>query len=472
MADEWLVDHDALSLASLVRNGEVSAELLLEQCIGRLERLDPSLNAVIQKMYDDARRYISEEMPPEAPFRGVPFLLKDYLADYRGSSTSNGSRFFRDNIAIADSELVARFKALGLVVVGKTNTPELAASISTEPLEFGPTRNPWDLTRSAGGSSGGSAAAVAARLVPLAHGTDAGGSIRIPASCCGVFGMKPTRGRNPTGPHYAAGFLSVEHALSRSVRDSAALLDGTLSTGRGAPRRPELPYVRLCEQDPPPLRVAFMVSGPSGEEIDSECVRAVSSAARLLVDLGHYVEEGWPNYNAESLGNALRLLVGATGSAFIRAHAQRIGRSPERGDLEDVVARRMKLAESATATDYELALDQIGVVSRCVDAFFEDFDVVMTPTVASPPPLLGTFRSEGKSRDEWLSTLWNYMPFTGIFNATGLPAMSVPLYWTPDGLPIGVQFAGKYGAEDLLFRLAGQLERSVPWADRWPSAIG
>ena len=469
--NEEFGSYDALGLAELVRNGMASPQELLEAAIARVDSTNREINAVVSKMYDEAHRYLSSDLPEGGTFRGVPFLLKDFAATYRGFPTTNGSRFFKNDVATEDSDLVVRYKSAGLVIFGKTNVPELASNVSAEPVLFGPTRNPWDHSRIAGGSSGGSAAAVAAGMVPLAHATDGGGSIRIPASCCGLFGLKPTRGRNPAGPSYRGAFLGVEHCVSRTVRDSAALLDATAGARTGdtywAPP-PERSYVEEAMTAPGRLRIAFSAVARSGAPVHPSCVRALEDAIGLCEELGHDVEEAPLEYPGDALGDAVRLLIGASAMAWIRDRAETVGRDPGPDDLELVIADRVRLGDLATATEYHRALETVARVSRQIGEFFRQYDIFATPTVAKPPPPLGTFDTNTTDVQRWLHELWSFIPFTAVFNATGQPAMSLPLSWSEEGLPVGVQFAGRFGDEATLFRLAGQLEQARPWAHLRP----
>lgn len=465
--------YDVAGLAELVATRQASPEELLDAAIEAVEQTNGSINAVVTRMYDEAARFIAEDLPESAPLRGVPFLLKDLRAEYGGVATTSGSRFFTDYVPDHDSELVSRYKRAGLVIFGKTNTPEFGGNVSTEPVLFGPTRNPWDLNRIAGGSSGGSAAAVAGRMVPAAHASDGGGSIRIPASCCGVFGLKPTRGRNPAGPDFGEAWngLSMEHAITRTVRDSAALLDITAGPDIGDPYwapPQERPFVDEVGTEPGALRVAFSVTAKSGVPVHPDCLEAVERSAALLEELGHSVVEAEPDYDGAELGEAIRTIIGGNMMAAVRAHSHRKGREPGPDDLERVIRRRVALGDAATATEYVLAVQTMHRVGRTVGRFLNDFDVIMTPTVAQPPLRIGQLNTNTEDVQTFLDHLYGFIPFTAVFNATGQPAMSVPLHWNEEGLPIGVQFAAAFGGEATLFRLAGQLERSRPWAHRVP----
>ncbi len=406
--------------------------------------------------------------------RGVPYLLKDLRADYAGVPTTAGSRFFVDNVPDHDSELVRRIKAAGLVVFGKTNTPEFGGNVSTEPVLFGPTRNPWNPERIAGGSSGGSAAAVAIGMVPAAHASDGGGSIRIPAACCGVFGLKPTRGRNPAGPVYGEAWngLSMEHAITRTVRDSAAILDATSGPDVGDPYwapPPERPYLDEVDREPGILKIAYSVTARSGVPVDPQYVAAVEQTAAWLEGLGHQVEETEAEYDGVELGSAITTIIGGNMMAAVRKHAVRVGRDPGEEEIERVIQRRVALGDSLTATDYAAAVQTMHGVGRIIGNFMTEWDVTMTPTVARPPLGIGDLNTDTTDVDTFLKNLYGFIPFTAVFNATGQPAMSVPLQHDADGLPIGIQFAGRFGDEATLFRLAGQLEREHPWSARRPS---
>lgn len=470
--DEYTA-YDALGLAELVRKGEVTPSELLDVAIATVERTNPDVNAVVVEMYDEARRFIDEDLPEDGPFRGVPYLLKDLRADYAGVPTTAGSRFFADNIPSRDSELVRRLKAAGLVIFGKANTPEFGGNVSTEPVLFGATRNPWNTDRIAGGSSGGSAAAVAAGMVPAAHASDGGGSIRIPSSCCGVFGLKPTRGRNPAGPVFGEAWngLSMEHAITRTVRDNAAILDATAGPAVGDPYWAppnDRPFAEELDRDPEPLRIAFTTTAKSGVPVDPQYIDAIHTTAAWLEALGHRVEEAAPDYDGTALGNAIRTIIGGNMMAAVRAHAARVGRDPGPEDLEQAIQRRVALGDQHTATEYAAAVQAMHRVGRIVGEFMTGWDVMMSPTVARPPLHIGDLDTNTDDVQTFLANLYGFIPFTAVFNATGQPAMSVPLHQDADRLPIGVQFAARFGDEASLFRLAGQLERAHPWGQRRP----
>ncbi len=467
-----LSSMDALAQAELVRRKEVTPGELVEAAIQRIQRLDPVINAVVTPMYDHAREAARRPLP-RGPLAGVPFLLKDFLAEYGGFRFTEGTAFLSDYVATQDSELVRRYKRAGLIVVGKTNTPEMAIGATTEPRLFGPTHNPWDTDRTPGGSSGGAAAAVASRMVPMAHGNDAGGSIRMPASCCGVFGLKPTRGRNPLGPYYGDLFsgLVAEHALTLSVRDSAALLDATSGPDEGDPYwapPPARPFLQEVGADPGRLRIAFSTSSPTGTPVHPDCVAAVRDAASLCSELGHHVEEAAPAFDAELLWRSFTQVLSVGFAWAVADWGRRTGRKPGPESFEPFTWAFTERGRQASATDYLLAVQDLQRLSRDISRFFRDHDVWLTPTLGQPPVPLGTFRYSGGDPMEFRRRVAAFAAFTYISNVTGQPSMSVPLYWGQDGLPIGCHFTGRFGDEATLFRLAAQLEQARPWASRHP----
>ncbi|HET7099860.1 MAG TPA: amidase, partial [Terriglobia bacterium] len=408
---------------------------------------------------------------------GVPFLLKDLMASCAGVRMTWGSAFLRDFVPDHDSELVARLKRAGLVIVGKTNTPELGIVPTTEPVLFGATRNPWDLGRTTGGSSGGSAAAVAAGMVPMAHANDGGGSIRIPASCCGLFGLKPTRARNPLGPDVGdvMGGLVAEHAVSRSVRDSAVLLDATAGPDVGDPYwapPPVRPFAQEVGIDPGRLRIAFSTKAPSGAKIHPDCVEAVHDIARLCADLGHEVSEGAPEINGPLLVHAFTSVWAAGCASAIDGFAHLAGRTPTQDLFEPLTWALYEMGHRVTGSECLMSQALLQQISRQVARFFEKCDIWLTPTLAEPPLPLGSFDAAPDNPMKGFHRAVDYVPFTPIANATGQPAMSIPLYWNQEGLPVGTHFFGRFGDEGTLFRLAAQLEAARPWADRRPLVQG
>ena len=463
---------DATALAALVRQKQVKAIELVEAAIEQIERLNPTLNAVVTPMYEQAREAAAGKLP-DGPFAGVPFLLKDLGALYAGVRMTMGSAFLRNFVPDHENELVARLKRAGLIIVGKTNTPELGILPTTEPRLFGPSHNPWDINRTPGGSSGGSAAAVAARFVPMAHGNDGGGSIRIPASCCGLFGLKPTRARNPLGPDFGDIFsgLVIDHAVTRSVRDSAALLDATAGPDVGDPYwapPPTRPFLQEVGADPGRLRIAFTATTPTNVKVHTDCISAVQDAATLCGDLGHEVVEEAPEVNGELVTQTFMLLWSAGCAWTIEGLGLVTGRTPTQDQFEPLTWALYEMGRQQSASSYLLSLTFLQTVARNIARFFLKYDVLLTPTLGEPPVPLGTFDSPPGNPLQGLRRAEAFVPFTPICNATGQPAMSVPLYWNAQGLPVGVHFVGRFGDEATLFRLAAQLESARPWAGRRP----
>ncbi len=464
--------YDALGLAKLVRDREIGAAELLETAIARVEAGNPRLNAIVHKLYDQARDSVAAGLPA-GPFTGVPFMLKDLGAFQKGVPCSFGSRLFDGFIAPVDATITERYQAAGLVVLARTATPELGLNASTEPALQGPTRNPWDPTRSAGGSSGGSAAAVAARMLPAAHATDGGGSIRIPAACCGLFGLKPTRARNPSGPLVGEGWsgMSVGHAVTISVRDSAALLDATHGAALGDPY-PAPPVARpfLAEvgADPGKLRIALVTAPPDGMPVHPDCVAAAESAARLCAGLGHVVEPATLPAVPPIFNGATGIIVSANLRNALEQRGRALGREPGPQDVERVTWQMAEMGRKYTAAEYAAAVQTIHGIGRTVAPFFARYDVLITPTLAQPPVPLGHLDMMLDDLDVFTARLAAFMPFTPLFNITGQPAASLPLHWNAQGLPIGVQFAARFGDEATLFRLAAQLEAASPWRDCRP----
>jgi Asp-tRNA(Asn)/Glu-tRNA(Gln) amidotransferase A subunit family amidase len=479
MTDETTPDEydsaDAVALAKMVADGTCAPAELFELAVSRIEATNPTINAVVRPMFDEAQAAIADGLP-DGPFRGVPFLLKDLRAEYAGVPTTSGSRFFTEAVPQQDSELVARYKRAGMVILGKTNTPEFGGAPTTEGSLFGASRNPWDLERSPGGSSGGSSAAVAAGMVPAAHGSDGGGSIRIPASCTGLFGFKPSRGVNPAGPTYGEAWngLSTEHVITRSVRDSAAILDVTAGPAPGDPYLGPTFGERFAAQldrDPEPLTIAFQTATAAGTPAHPDCIAAVEDVARLLEDLGHRVVEARPSWDNAAAGSAFRLVVASNVNAAISRHAARIGHEPGPDDLEPINAILAAEAASASAADFVTAVWDTHAVGRSVAPFFEQHDVLLTPTVAAPPIRLGEIDITSSDVNDYLVKVFGWIPFTAFANQAGIPSMSVPLSWNDDGLPIGTCFTAGFGRDDLLFRLAGQLERARDWNLRRPPRV-
>ena len=490
------IAHDALGLASLVRQGNVTPLDLVDTAIARIEALNPRLNAVVSTCFDEARAAARQPIG-DGPFAGVPFLIKDLLATVQGHPTSQGTTLLRKVAMPHDSELVRRFRAAGLLILGRTNTPEFGLTPYTESAALGVARNPWNTERTTGGSSGGSAAAVASRMVPMSSGGDGGGSIRIPAACCGLFGMKASRGRVPTGPDNADlwGGYATEGALSRSVRDSAALLDAIAGTDIGAPYAAptqSASFLSEVTQAPGRLRIAHTITPFMGRTVHPDCITAVHDTVTLLEELGHEVIEAAPVIDAEEWAMNFVTVLAAETRADIEMTSRLAGRKVAAADYEPATYALGLLGRALKASDYATAKRRLGVLSREVAAFFSSFDVLLTPTCATPPFVIGALQPQPgelamvkiiNALDAgWLleavgvlkplaMKAFDFIPWTPVFNITGQPAMSVPLHWNAEQLPVGVHFVGRFGDEATLFRLAGQLERARPWADRLPVVI-
>jgi len=461
---------DAVALADRIKRKEISPDEVLDAAVQRIEATNPKLNAVVLPLYDEARAAIKNGLPA-GPLMGVPILIKDITAAMKGVPTSAGSCLLADTPAAADSDTVRRYRAAGLVLLAKSNTPEFGLNLSTEPTLFGPTRNPWNRGHSPGGSSGGSAAAVAARMVPVGHASDGGGSIRIPASCCGLFGLKPTRGRISNAPMGEGwGGLATQHAVTRSVRDSALLLDIAAGPAPGDPywaSPPSASFLAATKRDPGKLKIAVSTTAPNGAPLDPECQAAVKATAKLCESLGHHVDEGYPTYPAEDMRLAAGAVVCANIRAVIDAACAARGKPPEKDELEPLTWACYEAGKAASAADYAAAMRVLHGIGRQVAPFFERFDVLLTPVLAKPPIKLGVADTHGNLED-FIEVVKTYSPYCQVFNVTGQPAMSVPLHWTAGGLPVGLHFAARYGAEELLFSLAAQLEQAKPWADKRP----
>jgi amidase len=464
---------DATALADLVRTKQVKPIELLDAAIDRAEKVNPQINAIVTPMYDIARKVAEAPIDGKASFCGVPFLMKDLGPMYAGVRQTQASAFLQDSVSPIDSVLTQRQKAAGLIIFGKTNTPEFGLVPTTEPHLFGPARNPWNLHHSTGGSSGGSAAAVAAGVVPMAHANDGGGSIRIPASCCGLFGFKPTRARITQAPLLGdiMGGLVNDHAVSRTVRDSAALLDATAG---GAPGDPypappqERPYVEEVGADPGHLRIAFATTTTTDIVLHDEAIASVKDAAKLCEELGHEVVEASPAINADQLTEAFTTIWAGGNAWTIDGLAQISGRKPTADQFEPLTWALYEMGKERTAGDYLLAISAIQMIARVVANFHLQYDLWLTPTLATPPPRIGHFDAPPDDPMAPFQRAIEYLPFTPIQNATGQPAMTVPLYWTGDGLPLGAHFVARFGDEATLFRLAAQLEEARPWANRRP----
>jgi amidase len=468
---QWM---DAVDQAALVRRGDVSAAELLEAAIERIESIDPHLNAVIIRWFDDARD--AAEQLPDGPFRGVPFLLKDLWAHYAGQPLTNGCQALKDArpLSPTDTTLVARFRLTGLNIAGRTNSPEFGSLPTTEPSAWGATRNPWSLGHSPGGSSGGSAAAVAAGMVPFAHASDGGGSIRIPASCCGLVGLKPSQGRITLGPFRDESNLGVELCVSRTVRDTAALLDAVRGPGIGdtviAPP-PQRPYIAELGADPGRLRIGLLDTHPFGEAVHEECRDAARAAAALLESLGHHVEHGFPAaLSNRDFGRRFSALWSTNMGVAVQRIETQLGRPLTDDDVELVNRAQVAFARNVSGVDYALSLASMVDFRREVQQWWADgWDLLLTPTLAEPPAELGTFANDPDNPMAPMIRAAAYVPFTPPFNTSGQPAINLPLHQSSSGLPIGIQLVAAYGREDVLLRVAAQLEAAQPWADLHPA---
>jgi amidase len=486
-------NYDALGLAELVRTRQVNAPELLEAAIARADAVNPKLNAIIIPMHDIARARAQEKLL--GPFGGVPFLTKDLFQDYAGVRTAYGCKALKavNYTATEHAEITRRWLNSGVVIFGRTNTPEFGAKGITEPEAWGPTRNPWNLDHVPGGSSGGSAAAVAAGIVPMAGGNDGGGSIRLPAGHCGLFGLKPGRGRTPWGPAYAEMMhgAAMNHVLTRSVRDSAAMLDATHGPEIGSMYRiepPARPYLEEVTRDPGRLKIGFTLKSPIGTEVHPEAVMAATDAAKLLESLGHHVEEAEPAVNGPQLARDFVVMWFANCAATVDTIKRQIGCGDAGFEFDTLVMAAF--GRASHANEYVAGYMRWNEYTRKLGEFHQKYDLFLTPTLALPPARIGEIATPawqqvtmrilmalGLTRlvlktgvvEQMVQENLKWVPFTQLGNLTGTPAMSVPLHWTAEGLPLGVHFLARHGGEDVLFRLAGQLERARPWKDRRPA---
>ncbi|RVW07078.1 amidase [Prescottella agglutinans] len=466
-------DQDMTGLAASIRRGDVSAREVVEFALRRLAERNATVNAVVADRAEEALAE-ADTVPVDAPLRGIPFLIKDLHADVAGMPTTNGSRLFDGRVAEQDTELVARYRRAGLVVLGKTNTPEFGQNASTEPVLFGPTRNPRRLTHGVGGSSGGSAAAVAVGIVPAAHASDGGGSIRIPASANGLVGLKPSRGRMPSNSPLA-GPLSIEHAVTRTVRDTALLLDITSGPAVGAPfgiAPPLRPFVDELGADPGKLRIGITTTMPSGEPVHPDCAAVASDVGVMLEKLGHHVETAAPTFHPEALAAAMQYLMSAPMAVEIDQRLAELGRELRDDDLETMARVQYERCKSQSVTELAFAYTQLERTARDIGRFFTEYDLLLTPTLGAPTPQLGLLDAMN------LEAMWKhagtYGALTSPFNSGGQPAISLPLGKDSTGLPLGAQLVAGHGREGLLIRVASQLEAAYPWstAPVWPAVAG
>lgn len=470
--DGW----DAVAMAAEVAKGAVSPAELLDEALARVAARNPALNAVVLTQVDKAREAIAAGLPG-GPLRGVPFLLKDLGCEAVDFPSHNGSKLLAGTTYPRDSAIFERIRATGAVTFGRTTSPEGGVGPATEAAVYGgPTRNPWDLSRTPGGSSGGAGAAVAAGIVPAAHGSDGGGSVRIPASCCGLFGMKPTRARLPDGPYAGEGWagMAIDGFLTRSVRDSAVLLDACAGADPGAPYwAPPLGagYRAAIARPPRRMRIALCDTTLTGAPIHAECRAAVLAAARLLESLGHHVEPARPAADTRGMMEAWTKIVGCGTALSIRKALAAKGRELRPDDVEDVSRSAIAYAATLSGADYLDAVGKIHAYGREMAAFFADWDMLLTATLAEPPAEIGRFGHGGRDYVDYRmgpGMVFDYSPFCAAFNASGQPAVSLPLHMTPEGLPVGVHLAAGFGADEELIALAAEVEAAAPWAGRRP----
>lgn len=483
-------NYDGLGLAALVRDKQITSLELVEECIGRVDRVNGELNAVVTRMDDLART--RARGPLEGPFAGVPFFIKDLAQAVAGVPFTRGSLYFANDVPKHDSELIKRYRRAGLVILGKTNTPEFGLTPFTESSLLAPAKNPWSTRHGTGGSSGGAGAVVGSRIAPMAHGGDGGGSIRIPASCCGVFGMKPTRGRTPHGPEVTEGWFgfALDHALTRSVRDSAALLDVSHGPEVGQPYgapTPRGPYLEEVSRDPGKLRIALCKTPHLPGRPHRDVLAAADDAAKLCEELGHTVEEVKLPIDSDQFALDFATLVGISTACDLAEFPEGTGRPSRREDFELNTWIIAMLGRTYDAMTVERARRRLQRMARDVQVHLADYDALLTPTLGLPPPIIGSLQP---SAVEWRAQeliaaakltpilripqlvqaiakrTFGFIPYTPLANVSGQPSMSVPLYWNDEGLPIGAMFTGRFGDEATLFRLAGQLEKARPWASR------
>jgi amidase/6-aminohexanoate-cyclic-dimer hydrolase len=464
--------YDAVGLARLIAGKQITPMELLAAVRQKVEALNPKLNAFCHLFFDKAEAQIKAGLA--GPLAGVPFALKDLGQYLSGTITSAGSRVWKDSVANFDSTLVARYKKAGLVILGKTTSPELGLTTTTESALYGRTRNPWNLERTSGGSSGGSAASVASRILPAAHASDGGGSIRIPASCCGLFGLKPTRGRVPMGPTQFEGWngFSCHHVVTVSVRDSAALLDATAGAELGSPflsPPPQQPFLRETRTAPGKLRIALAIETPAGMPLDPECKRAALDAAKLCESLGHRVEEKKLPIDFARMREAFLTVINVSIARVLDDASSTLGRAVTERDVETVTWTMSQQGRRVDAVAYSRSIAASHQMGLAMARFMQNYDCILSPTLARPPVPLGVLSLSPENMQTFIKEVNEFGPYTALYNVTGQPSMSVPLHWTQDGLPVGVMFSARFGDEATLFRLAAQLEKARPWAGRRPA---
>lgn len=469
---EWEA-RDAMGIAALIKSGEINAREAVETAITRIEQLNPQINAVIYRAFDSALE-MARRQKPTGPFAGVPFLLKDLNAPAQGLPLTNGSNLLAGAPASFDSSLVMRLKAAGFLMLGRTNSPEFGLNITTEPRAYGATRNPWQLDRIAGGSSGGSAAAVASGMVPAAHATDSGGSIRIPAACNGLVGLKPSRGLNPAGPHRAEANegISHENLVSRSVRDTAAILDVISGPDAGAPyffRKPPVGFLKAMQQRGKPLRIALMSKTFTGEPVCNDAREGITRTGALLTEMGHQVEEAAPSFDFEVLQKTIFCILFANLGAAVAEFERQRGTPAAENELEPLSRAALERGRSMSLEQYFAAVAQLNRQVRRIGDFFETHDVLVTPVLATDLPELGCLPTDGTDVDAHIDRFLRISPFPVPFNGTGQPAISLPLHWTASGLPVGIQFVGRLGQDATLLHLAARLEEVNDWFNRRPT---
>ena len=468
-------NHDAVGLATLVAGGETTPEALLEAAIERVEARNKAVNAVTNRLYDYGRRALADGLP-DGPLRGVPYLLKDLSASLADCPTTRGSKFFQDAVPAEDSELVRRLKRAGVVIFGRTNTCEFGLSLTCEPQLHGPTSNPWDPTRISGGSSGGAAAAVGARMLPAAHASDGFGSIRAPAACCGLVGLKPTRGRNTMAPYLGEGLsgLATEHAVTLSVRDSAAILDATSGPGAGDPYSaapPNRPFLDEVGADPGRLRIACTRRAPNGATVDTDALRVLEETASLAEEMGHIVEEVDPDIDGAAVVPTFLTLMAVNTVVNLSSHPS-AGRAAREDEVERITWLSAKMGEGIGGADCVRATQTTHRLSRQMAAFHRDHDILLTPGLATGTAVkLGWLDMTMDDLDEYWRRVFHFSPFTVWFNLTGQPAIMLPIGTSADGLPVAVQAVAPYGDEATLFRFSAQLESARPWFDRKPAMV-